>query len=153
MQAQTWFETFGSSITTEFSIPAEHCQPTLDFGNSCGTLGSPYISRCNYDGAGIALAAVLGQQLRPRGSFVQLNLKTINQAKYFSDVPGLADKAFLYVPSSCQNGARCGIHIAFHGCNQNVGSIGNVYAVNVRIGFLCFVISLYLVIGWLCRMG
>ena len=29
-------------------------------------------------------------------------------------------------------GQKCGIHVAFHGCNQDIGSIGNVYAVNVK---------------------
>ncbi len=47
------------------------------------------------------LNTILGP-LKPRGKYVQLNLKKIKQSKYFDDVPGLADTAFLYVPSSCQ---------------------------------------------------
>jgi poly(3-hydroxybutyrate) depolymerase len=79
--------------------------------------------------------------LQPRGSYVQLNLKKIKQSSYFpssGDVVGLSSTAFLYAPSSCQSGTKCAIHVAFHGCNQNIDSIGNVYAVNAGYNFFFF---------------
>lgn len=54
-----------SNISTEFTIPSEHCQPTNDYGNSCSYLGSPYIDNCNYDGAGTALQWIYGKLNQP----------------------------------------------------------------------------------------
>ncbi len=40
-----FYQNFGAVVTTEFNIEAEHCQPTVDFGNDCIKLDVPYISR------------------------------------------------------------------------------------------------------------
>lgn len=50
-------------ITTEYSVAAEHCMPTLSYGEDCQQLESPYIGKCDYDGAGAALQAIYGPQL------------------------------------------------------------------------------------------
>ena len=46
------------SIQTDFKTPSEHSIPTTDYGNSCDYLGTPYINKCNYDGAGAAFQAL-----------------------------------------------------------------------------------------------
>jgi poly(3-hydroxybutyrate) depolymerase len=33
----------------------------------------------------------------------------------------MADKGFVFVPIGCQNGGRCRLHVAFHGCAQGYG--------------------------------
>ncbi len=66
-----------ANVTTQFALHSEHCQPTLDYGNTCSVLGSPYISRCNYDGAGAALAVLAGSPLKKRGTYVPSNLVEI----------------------------------------------------------------------------
>jgi poly(3-hydroxybutyrate) depolymerase len=38
--------------------------------------------------------------------------------------PQLADEGYLYVPASCAAGERCGLLTVFHGCEQNVESVG-----------------------------
>lgn len=50
----TYYEAFipASNITTVFDFSAEHCLPTLDYGEDCETKSSPYIGDCNFDGAG-----------------------------------------------------------------------------------------------------
>lgn len=50
----TYYENYvnSSGITTEFDIAAEHCLPTLNYGEQCSVKKSPYIGKCNYDGAG-----------------------------------------------------------------------------------------------------
>jgi len=52
----TYYEAFipANNITSDFNFDAEHCLPTLDYGEDCTTLSSPYIGDCNYDGAGHA---------------------------------------------------------------------------------------------------
>jgi len=131
-KASEYYKHYGVNVSTEFTHDSEHCQPTLDYGNSCTTLASPYISKCNYDGAGAAFKALLGT-VQPRGTYVQSNLIKFSQKKYmpsgsgFFGVPGLADTAYVYVPSSCRNGTKCGIHTAFHGCNQDISAVGTKY--------------------------
>ena len=53
----------GGSVITEFNIKGEHCYPTNGtYGEACTQLGSPYIGKCNYDGAGISLRTLLGPE-------------------------------------------------------------------------------------------
>lgn len=116
-----------------------HAFPTLDYGNPCATgKASPFMSRCNYDGAFEILNFIYGP-LNPKVTDLPQNLKFISQAKYFSQVftnslfflnaptPSMADQAALYVPTDCQNGAECALHISFHGCLQSQDEIGDAY--------------------------
>ena len=51
----TYYENYVNSTSTivaEFDIEAEHCLPTLNYGEACSVKMSPYIGKCNYDGAG-----------------------------------------------------------------------------------------------------
>lgn len=64
------------AITTEFNTSlyliaprliapeAGHSWPTNDYGNPCGTTESPFITNCNYDGAGATLQTIYGK-LKP----------------------------------------------------------------------------------------
>lgn len=52
------------AIDTDFALAAEHAWPTRAFGNDCDALGEPFLSRCNYDGAGRALRAIYGERDR-----------------------------------------------------------------------------------------
>lgn len=50
------------------------------------------------------------------------NLITFDQAEFFAFNPSLSSMArdgFVYVPTACQYGAQCKLHIAFHGCLQS----------------------------------
>lgn len=106
-------------------------QPTLKFGNSCEDLGTPYISHCNYDGVGSAFQALFGSSLRPRGDTVTDNIIKVDQSAYFtSSDPIMNDAAYVYVPTSCQKGAKCSVHVAFHGCQQDLSSIGTIFVVH-----------------------
>ena len=47
--------------------------------------------------------------------------------------PGAGDATMLptalaYVPAACANGEACGIHVAFHGCQQSTAFVGDVFA-------------------------
>lgn len=122
-----------SNITTEFSILSEHCLPTLDFGNNCLLLESPYINKCNYDGAGAALKAIYHGALKPSTSANNNNIITLNQQSFIPkgrSTVGVAQNAFAYIPTNCQSGSLCGLHVAFHGCNQGYATIGNDYYAN-----------------------
>jgi len=112
-----------SNIKTEFTLNAEHTFPTLDFGNACTMRGSPYIGKCDYDGAGIVLNWLYGA-LKPKTTAVSSNIKSIKQ----DHATGLGPTAYYYVPTGCANNiTACSLHVAFHGCVQDIKSIGDKY--------------------------
>lgn len=106
-----------------------HTFPTLDQGGACGRTTSPYLGRCNYDGAGRALEVIYGP-LNPRENGALSGAWWTLRQGDFIDAPAshsLGAEAYVYVPSDCASGAECRIHVAFHGCLQDVGSIGDTF--------------------------
>ncbi|GAA0347243.1 PHB depolymerase family esterase [Bowmanella denitrificans] len=105
-----------------------HHFPTQAQGTACDKSEPPFIGNCGYNAAAemlnyIAALARQGGDAKPG------QLLAINQQQLGGEAAsGLADQAFLYVPSSCAAGATCQLHISFHGCNQNVEAVGNDYA-------------------------
>lgn len=140
------------NIRTVYNVNAEHTFPTVDYGNACTTLASPYISRCNYDGAYEILNHMYPGLTRPSG-FVPLNgdFYEYDQVEYFYVSPPSAssmdDVGYVYVPSACMSGTTvCRLHIALHGCQQGRYRIGDEYARNTgynEVGELNNIIILY----------
>lgn len=117
-----------SNIVADYNVDAEHCFPTLNYGESCTRLSSPYIGKCSFDGAGNALQVLYGQDI-VAGTAVTGNLQSFDQTPYFSDTKAsIGDKGYIYVPSSCAGGAQCHLHIALHGCQQTISDIGDQWA-------------------------
>jgi len=124
------FVTTGT-VVGEFSLDSEHCLPTLNYGEDCTQLGSPYLGKCNFDGAGAALKVLYGPDLKPRGTADQANLKNFNQSAYGADASiSLNTQGFIYVPTACAKGDLCALHIHFHGCKQSISDIGDAYPVH-----------------------
>ena len=117
-------------ISYKRNLNAEHAMPTDSYGNSCLTLGTPYINNCNYDAAGELLSWIYGPlsaRGNPAGRFI-----AFDQSEFIS-LPGwhgMADTGYLYVPPSCDgsvNGQNCRLHVAFHGCLQDLADIGTAF--------------------------
>jgi hypothetical protein len=128
---QTYYEhyTNATQIAAEFNIDAQHCLPTLNYGETCDVKKSPYIGKCNYDGAGIALKHLYGDLAS--GTAVGAHLTAFDQTPFLPATPGssLGDTGYIYVPAACAAGTTtCKLHISFHGCVQDLASIGNQYA-------------------------
>jgi hypothetical protein len=116
-----------SNIVADYNVLAEHCIPTVDYGEPCATLKSPYIGKCNYDGAYMALSSLYGDLTT--GSEISSNLIAFDQTPYIVDrQSSLGDTGYIYVPKSCASGTTCHLHISFHGCKQDLATIGNDYA-------------------------
>lgn len=114
-------------------IAAQHAMPTDSFGNSCATLGSPYISNCGYDGAGELLKWIYGN-LQARAAAPAGRMLEFSQAEFLPDPArhGMAASGFLYIPPGCDGnqGTACKLHVAFHGCKQNAASVGDKFIRN-----------------------
>ena len=98
---------------------------------SCNANQSPYIDQCGYDQAGIILQHIYGRLAPPNRSQLSGTLQRFDQAAYTGDdIPdalSLADSGYVFVPRDCADGAACRVHIALHGCVQDVGHIGQRY--------------------------
>jgi hypothetical protein len=136
-----------SNIVAEFNEAAEHCLPTLDYGEECDTLASPYLGKCNFDGAEHAFRQLYGADTDMVGggfqaavtqdertsTWLDSNLFAFDQTEYFLNdgLNSIGDVGYIYIPTNCQNGAKqCSLHVSFHGCEQNLELIGNEYAKN-----------------------
>jgi poly(3-hydroxybutyrate) depolymerase len=107
---------------------ATHTFPTLSYGNSCGVSESPWVSQCGLDAAGTALSQIYGT-LAPAATTLSGAFVTLAQGDFIASPAShsLGDTAYAYVPASCAAGASCRVHVSFHGCVQEVGSVGDAY--------------------------
>jgi hypothetical protein len=105
-----------------------HTLPTVSYGSSCDQTSSPYVGDCGYDGAGAALAQIYGP-LAPKAATLSGSFVSVPQGNFIANPAShsLADNAYAYVPSSCATGATCRIHVSFHGCEQNEGTVADAY--------------------------
>ncbi|XP_037043060.1 uncharacterized protein LOC119079339 [Bradysia coprophila] len=114
----TMYTNYGADIETEFTIPFKH--------------GFPTMKNIGYDGAFHMLNHLYGGMILPAddaGNFT--NLLTFDQSEFFALHPilsSMSTSGLIYVPTACRNGERCRLHIMFHGCFQNRGTIGNTFA-------------------------
>eukprot|EP00455_Lapot_gusevi_P054187 TRINITY_DN862_c0_g1_i4.p1 TRINITY_DN862_c0_g1~~TRINITY_DN862_c0_g1_i4.p1 ORF type:complete len:574 (-),score=114.66 TRINITY_DN862_c0_g1_i4:58-1779(-) len=134
----TYYRKFVSdaNILYENSWTAAHTFPTDESINTnpCTVSTSPYISNCNYDGAGIMFAHIYNSSaLHPRndgalsGQFLQFS-----QSPYISTSPAsasMSDFGFAYIPQACQSQV-CRVHVALHGCEQTYDDIQDKFVHN-----------------------
>lgn len=106
-----------------------HVWPTLDAGGDCGTTAAPYIGKCGIDLAGAIVSALFGTPARAATEAKGELLRFDQEALRPGDADAyLAATGLLYRPPQCADGTSCGLLIAFHGCEQDIGSIGEVFA-------------------------
>lgn len=119
-----------SYVTTSGAV---HTFPT-DFSgsgdNSCSTSSSPYISNCNYDGAGAALRWLYGSLNAKNTGNPTGSLVSFSQTEHYA-ASGMDSTGYLYVPANCQRGSTvCKLHVALHGCLQSYSAIGSSFIQN-----------------------
>ncbi len=108
-------------------------EPQANGLNACAANQSPYINQCHYDQAGIILQHIYGALNPPNSGKLSGTIKRFAQAKYTNpDEPSalsMGDIGYIFVPKVCEpeQGAECRVHIALHGCMQDVGDIGRLY--------------------------
>ena len=102
---------------------------TVAGNNPCSVSLTPYISNCGYDGAKAVLSQFYGT-LAPRNNApAASNYLEFNQREFTANL-GMASTGWVYVPASCAAGAKCKLHVAFHGCTQSYSNIGDKFVKN-----------------------
>jgi hypothetical protein len=117
-------EVAGTTAIVVDDVAAPHGFPTLYSGASCTSMADPFLNACNYDAAGELLRALYGE-LQPRGEASE-DMLEISQP--MAGEATMLPTALAYVPKACRDGETCGIHIAFHGCQQSTAFVGDVFA-------------------------
>lgn len=110
-------------------IAAGHAMITDDYGASCSTTASPYINDCDYDQAGAILKQIYGSLNAPAETLTGRFLE-FDQSAFIANpaTHSMGDVGYAYVPSSCGAGRPCKVHVAFHGCQQSNGQIGDKFS-------------------------
>lgn len=122
--ARDYYRAFDAAIAAVVEdVPAAHGFPTLDSGVPCAAMEPPFVNDCDYDAAGALLAALHGD-LEPRAAAVGEIIEVPQ--------PGAADATMLaqavaYIPAACAAGEACGVHVAFHGCQQSTAFVGDAF--------------------------
>jgi predicted peptidase len=117
-------------ITHVKSQEAGHGFLTQNFGRPCGEEALPWLQNCNQDLAGQILQSMYGQ-LRTKSEAIEQNLKSFSQKEF--DTKGealLALRGWVYVPTVCKQGKQCRLHMALHGCEQNVDFVNDTFVKN-----------------------
>ncbi len=116
-------------IHYETQVPAAHGFPADGQGGTCGVAESPWINDCGYDAAGLLLKQ-LYDGLREPAVGPAGELRRFDQSRYASGsrLDSLADTGFVFVPADCAVGRPCRLHVAFHGCRQGIGFVGDAFA-------------------------
>jgi hypothetical protein len=112
---------------------ANHGIPVRDLRNvalpdvGCGEHKLPFVIRCEYEAAGLML-----RHLYPNGVHETAGrphdegtLLAFDQTEFFdASEPrtSMRNVGYIYVPNDCL-AATCRLHIAFHGCRQNVEAV------------------------------
>jgi poly(3-hydroxybutyrate) depolymerase len=87
----------------------------------------PHLNACGFDLAGAALAHIYRSLDPPKVAAGELLAFDQTEFAQAAERYGLAPTGYAYVPEACQRGGGCRLHVAFHGCLQNVDSIGDAF--------------------------
>ena len=61
--------------------------------------------------------------------FNEENLFEFDQTAYVWG-KSMGPKGYYYAPKACQDGRKCRLHVAFHGCSQTLGNVGTKFVVH-----------------------
>ena len=114
--------------------PATHGMPVDSFAGESrfaprdsARYAPPYVIECGYDAAELLLRHMYPGDFAgaPVGSHDAGRLHAFDQTEFFgaSRTAGLSGVGYIYVPDACGS-ESCRLHVAFHGCRQNVDAQG-----------------------------
>lgn len=129
---KTYYQSFVPTANTFYknTLGAGHAMVTDDYGAACSSTASPYINNCGFDLAGEMLKYLHGNLNTRNNGTLTGTLTEFDQGAFVTG-HGMAATGWVYVPQSCAAGATaCRVHVALHGCKQNVATIGDKFVRN-----------------------
>jgi poly(3-hydroxybutyrate) depolymerase len=119
-----------TNIQYETTINSGHTLPTLNWGAPCYDTQSPYIGKCNYDGAGISLQQIFGKLNPANRGTLSGTVIEFSQREFINSGLSMPEQGFVYVPASCAKNESCRLFVALHGCEQGFGDVGTDFVVH-----------------------
>lgn len=114
-------------VTKVTDVAAPHGMPTIVGDGACDEVATPFLNNCDYDAAGELLRSISNidnpRAAQPAGELI--GIPQIGAAD-----ADMLNEALLYVPADCAKGLSCGLHIAFHGCQQSTEFVQESFATN-----------------------
>jgi poly(3-hydroxybutyrate) depolymerase len=105
-----------------------HVWPTTAAGGDCAATVTPYLGRCGRDLAGEAMQHLFGEPQSAVAAAASGELRAYRQPAAPDGATGqLDDVGYLYRPAACTDTRACGLLLVFHGCEQNVASVGETF--------------------------
>lgn len=128
---QAYYGSFVPAANTFYknTLPAGHAMITDDFGGSCAATAPPFINNCDFDLAGEMLKQLHGPLNRRNSGTLSGSLTEFDQTAFVSG-HGMAKTGWVFVPQACAAGAPCKLHVVFHGCKQNTGTVDQQFVSN-----------------------
>ncbi len=123
---QAYFARFTPAylIFYQDTYAAGHALVTERFGGACDATGQPFINDCDYDAAGKLLQHIYGRLAAPDEASLSGEILPFDQRGFLPDrAVSMASEGYVYVPADCSTGARCRVHIVFHGCRQSAETL------------------------------
>ena len=106
---------------------AGHAFLTTHTGTACGVSAAPYVNDCDFDQAGAILNWLYPNLAtpaeKPAGKFIRFDQSQFTEG----GAADLSKEGVVYVPPSCSTKGKCRLHIVFHGCEQNIDSVGMTF--------------------------
>lgn len=118
-------------IHYETQVAAAHGFPADGRGGACDIAQAPWINDCAYDAAGLLLRHLYDGLRKPAGA-MRGTLASFDQEQYTKGgmLASLADEGYVFIPKDCSAGKPCRLHVAFHGCRQGSGFVGEEFVRN-----------------------
>lgn len=121
------------------TMPAGHAFLSAEIGDPCSENGGIYVVKCAlgtalYDQPGAILNHLYGLKFKAAATLSATPI-AFDQGRYGGDSALMATKGHAYVPAACRaSGARCAVHVVFHGCKQSADAIGSD-AIYAKLGY------------------
>jgi hypothetical protein len=127
----TQYQQWGADVVYRNDTQANHAWISPLATASCTTSSSPYVSNCNIDPELDILSHMLKRKINPSSSSANGSVYSFSQDSYAQKLYGTSASTFsmdttgyVYLPSSCANGAKCELLIVLHGCLQGYSMVG-----------------------------
>lgn len=114
------------NIVYNNTTDAGHSIVTAKLSDSaCPLTAPPYINDCGFTQSQVLLTLIYGPTVQPPSDNPAQAIVRFKQGEFVSDErSSMDDDAYVYIPAACKSGG-CGIHVAFHGCQQGATVIGD----------------------------
>lgn len=119
----------GAPLMYRRDLRAGHAMVTESAGADCPVTGGNFVTDCDYDAAGNLLQFVHGR-LDPPAGMLTGRLTRFDQSGFTSGSTrsvSMAAEGYLFVPKACEQGERCRVHVALHGCEQAAEKVGEAF--------------------------